>query len=282
MSAPYRMLAFDLDGTLLEADGTLAAESAAFLRELAASGVVVTAATGRRLQSALPHLRKAGLAGPCVVHNGGQIADVASGATLALEPLPAPSVAALIERLELHGFAPLLFSDAPRGPREIVWAAGAPDPTGFLAWYARYAAGHCDVVAPPLRAGAETVLRVVTHGDPTALAQLVRTVETEQRGAVRGFVQEELSVDGHRAEFLARAADKWSGAQWVAQQAAIEPAQIVAVGDDNNDVELLAGAGCSLAAPDSSAAAVAAADVALHGDGPRAVVAALRRLFDLR
>ena len=279
MSAPYRMLAFDLDGTLLEADGQLASESAAFLRELAASGVTVVAATGRRLHSALPHLRKAGLSGPCVVHNGAQVADVGSGATLALQPLLTPTVAALIGRLEVHDFAPILFSDAPRGPREIVFAAGAPDPTGFLAWYARYAAGHCDVVAPPLRPGRETVLRVVTHGAATALAQLVRTVETEQRGAVRGFVQEEMAVDGHRAEFLARAADKWSGVQWVARQAAIAPEQIVAVGDDNNDVELLSGAGRSLAAPDSSAAAVAAADEALSGDGPRAVVAALRRLF---
>ncbi len=282
MVAPYRMLAFDLDGTLLEADGQLAAESAAFLHALAESGVLVVAATGRRLQSALPHLRRARLSGACVVHNGGQIADIASSTTLALQALAPPCVSALIDRLELHGFAPVLFTDAPPGPREIVWAVGAPDPTGFLGWYARYAAGHCQTMRPPLAAGAEAVLRVVTHGRESDLLQLVRTVENEQRGAVRGFVQEELAVDGHRAEFLARSADKWSGVAWVAQRAAIDASAIVAVGDDNNDVELLRGAGHSLAAPDSSAAARAAARECLSGDGPRAVVAALRRLFALR
>jgi hydroxymethylpyrimidine pyrophosphatase-like HAD family hydrolase len=275
----FRLLAFDLDGTLLEADGSLSAESAAFLRRLQERGVVVVAATGRRLWSALPRLRGAGLTGPCVVQNGAQVAEIADASTLALTPLRPETVDALIARLRERGFAPLLFTDAPRGPREILFERGAPDPTGFLAWYSSYAPGHLDVVEPPLVRGAEAVLRIVTHGSEAALHALVAEIVAAHAGAVRGFVQEEMAVAGHRAELLAATADKATGVAWVARRAAIEPEEIVAVGDDNNDVELLRFAGHSLAAPDSSDAARRAADVALHGDGPRAVVAALERCF---
>lgn len=275
----FRLLAFDLDGTLLEADGSLATESAVFLRRLSERGVVVVAATGRRLWSALPRLRGAGLTGPCVVQNGAQVADIADASTLARTAPPPEVVDALIARLRDRGFAPILFTDAPRGPREVLHERGAPDPTGFLAWYGTYAQGHLEAVAPPLRRGAETVLRIVTHGGEAALHALVAEVVAAHRGEVRGFVQEELTVGGHRAEFLVATADKATGVAWVAQRAGIGPEAIVAVGDDNNDVELLRYAGHSLAAPDSSDAARREADVALDGDGPRAVVAALERCF---
>jgi len=281
MDCRYRMLAFDLDGTLLEADGSLAAASAACLRELAARGIVVAAATGRRLWSALPRLRGAGLVGSCVVHNGALVADIASADTLAATPLAPAEIAGIVARLRERGLAPVWFTDAPRGPREILHEDGAPDPTGFLAWYGRYASAHLTRVAPPLATVAgEAVLRVVTHGSAAAMTALVAAVEAAVP-TVRGFVQREMAVPGFRAELLSRRADKWQGIRFVARRHGVEPAEIVAVGDDANDVELLRGAGHSLAAPGATPPALAAAKEALAGDGPRAVVAALRRLFAL-
>ncbi len=281
----YRLLAFDLDGTLLESDGTLSPESAAFLRELAAGGMRLVAATGRRLASALPHLRRAGLRGSCVVHNGAMVADIESAAPLTLRPL-APTIAQhVIDRLRDHGCAPVVFTDVQQGLREILVERGAPDPTGFVAWYTRYAAGHLTECSPPLVVdstgsdGSERVLRIVTHGEPAALDRWVRELVAEQSGALRGFVQREMAVDGHRAELLAHDADKWTAILAVASQHAIEPAAIVTVGDAENDVEMLAGAGYSLAAPGASAAARQVAREQIDGDGPRAVVRALRRLF---
>ena len=281
MNCPYRMLAFDLDGTLLEADGSLAADSASCLRELAARGFVVAAATGRRLWSALPRLRGAGLVGSCVVHNGALVADIASASALAATPLAAAEIDAVVARLRERGLAPLFFTDAPRGPREILHEVGAPDPTGFLAWYGKYAAAHLTRMAPPLAAAAgEAVLRVVTHGSAAQMEALAQAVEAAVP-TVRGFVQREMAVPGFRAELLSRRADKWQGIRFVARRHGIEPAAIVAVGDDANDVELLRSAGHSLAAPGAAPSALAAAKEALAGDGPRAVVAALRRLFRL-
>src|SRR5262245_37781530 len=92
----FRMLAFDLDGTLLERDGTLSEASVAGLQRLSKRGVELVAATGRRLWSALPHLRRAGLAGSCVVHNGAMVADVANAEPLLVRPLAPETVRRLV------------------------------------------------------------------------------------------------------------------------------------------------------------------------------------------
>ena len=287
MDLPFRMLAFDLDGTLLEKDGSLADESAAFLRELSERGVVVAAATGRRLWSALPKLRGAGLSGSCVVHNGALVADIGLAKTLCATPLTREEVAKLVARVEARRLGAVLFTDAPRGPREILHRHGGADPTGFLAWYARYAAGHLTALegpleadpAPPAGTAGESVMRVVAHGNESQMRALVAEVEAEDGSGVRGFVQREMAVPGFRAELLARGADKWRGIEWIARRASIAPAAIVAVGDEANDIEMLREAGHSFAAPGSSAPARAAAREIVEGDGPRALVAALRRVF---
>ena len=120
----FRLLAFDLDGTLLDGDGTLAEPSAQCLRGLAERGVELVAATGRRLWSALPLLERAGLAGTCVVHNGAMVADVASAEPLLVRVLAPATVRKLLGLVKGRGFAPLVFTAAPRGPHEVLagWA----------------------------------------------------------------------------------------------------------------------------------------------------------------
>src|SRR5262249_21452534 len=116
MPPPRRMLAFDLDGTFLERDGTLAEATAQLLRAAALRGVELVPATGRRLHSALPLLERAGLTGHCVVHNGAMVAEVATARTIRTLPIEGEHVRALVALIRERRLAPLLFTAAPRGP----------------------------------------------------------------------------------------------------------------------------------------------------------------------
>jgi hydroxymethylpyrimidine pyrophosphatase-like HAD family hydrolase len=275
----FRLLAFDLDGTLLERDGSLSEESVAGLKRLAVQGVELVAATGRRLWSALPHLERAGLEGACVVHNGALVVDVARRERLAIQALAPATVRRLVGALLDRGLTPLVFTAAPKGPGEVLAQAGAPDATKYCAWYFRYAAGHFTQLDDLRSAAFEDALRVVVHGPLEVLVEIVRAFEADFGADVRGFVQRETTVDTFRAEFLSKRASKWSGIVTVASRLGVEPSQIVAVGDEANDLEMLAGAGHSFAAPGASDVARRHAREALEGDGPRAVVRALERIF---
>src|SRR5262249_24190318 len=78
----YRLLALDVDGTLLDPAGELRPTVRDALLAVQQRGLRVTRCTGRRFRTALPLGQAVQLAGPIVVHNGALVKDVTSGQTL--------------------------------------------------------------------------------------------------------------------------------------------------------------------------------------------------------
>lgn len=91
----YRLLALDLDGTLLRSDGQVDARDAAAIRELRSAGVTVTIATGRLHSGALAAARATGISGPIACAEGSHIVDVGSRRWLAHHPM-SPEVTAVL------------------------------------------------------------------------------------------------------------------------------------------------------------------------------------------
>ena len=69
-TTPYRMVAIDLDGTLLRSDGTMGERTRRALQAAVRQGIRVVICTGRRFRTTLPILSELQLAVPVVVHGG--------------------------------------------------------------------------------------------------------------------------------------------------------------------------------------------------------------------
>ena len=95
MSRP-KLIAVDLDDTLLEADLTLLDETAAALAEAKARGVKLVLATGRMFRSALPYARRLGIDGYLITYNGALVRSV-DGETFWHKPVPAHHARALVD-----------------------------------------------------------------------------------------------------------------------------------------------------------------------------------------
>ena len=276
----FRMLAFDLDGTFLEPDGRLHETTARFLAKVRSGGIELVAATGRRLWSALPVLERLELDGSVVVHNGAMVARVPAATSERTWRIAPDVVREVVADLSRRGLSVLIFTDAPRGPAEVLAQDGGVDPTGYLAWYFHYAFGHFSLFPDLVGAPLEGVLRVAGHGPRGVLEEAARELPRRFPGVVRAFVQRENVMDAHRVELMAAGADKWSGVRWVAAQRSIAAGQILAVGDETNDIEMLAGTGWSLAAPGASDLARASArEVVADAETP-ALLRALGRVLD--
>src|ERR671913_1929944 len=65
-----KLLALDLDGTLLDSKGMVTDENRAAIRAAEEAGVLVTIATGRRFRDARPVGIELELNAPLVTHNG--------------------------------------------------------------------------------------------------------------------------------------------------------------------------------------------------------------------
>jgi Cof subfamily protein (haloacid dehalogenase superfamily) len=90
MTFPYKLVAFDLDDTLLQPGGTLSARSVNALRELHQRGVIVTLASGRMLATMLPFVEVLGFNPALVSFNGAQVNLSSDQPPLFHCPVPAP------------------------------------------------------------------------------------------------------------------------------------------------------------------------------------------------
>lgn len=71
--SPYRLLALDMDGTLLNEEKMITPETKRWIEEAGRAGVTVMFSTGRGRQSALPYAEELGLDAPMVLVNGSEV-----------------------------------------------------------------------------------------------------------------------------------------------------------------------------------------------------------------
>ena len=88
MPLPIRLVAMDMDDTLLLDDSTISERVVRAIQQAQKQGVYVTFATGRATASVLPYARQLGLNIPVITYNGAKIQEVLSGEILYRKVIP--------------------------------------------------------------------------------------------------------------------------------------------------------------------------------------------------
>ncbi len=84
----YKLLAFDLDDTLLNEEHKISPRNVEMLRRAAGEGLIITIATGRMFRSALPYARQLGINVPLITYHGALIRKADGGETIWHRPVP--------------------------------------------------------------------------------------------------------------------------------------------------------------------------------------------------
>ena len=272
----YRLLALDIDGTLLDPGGGISATARAAIGGALRSGLRIVLCTGRRFRSTLPIARELGLQGPVVAHNGALVKDAWSGRTLAATYLPA----------ELH--PEILAALRPHGP-PLVYVNGWPDediltePRGHMhpaqVDYLEQHAEQCRFVANLGAARREHVLMMSVMADLATLTE----AETRALGIlgdrVRTHRLENRGWGSHILEILAPGTGKWAALRRVAESEGIAADEIAAVGDDLNDLDLVVHAALGIAMGNAPAEVRTAADLVVAGNDRDGVVEAIEAVL---
>ena len=83
----YKLLALDLDGTILNDSQKLEAETVEIIDKIREQGIEVIVATGRMYISALPYLKKLNLDGAVITYNGALIKNISTGQIIKHHPI---------------------------------------------------------------------------------------------------------------------------------------------------------------------------------------------------
>ncbi|HLH22851.1 MAG TPA: HAD hydrolase family protein [Chloroflexota bacterium] len=241
----YRLLALDVDGTLLDSAGVLQPRVRQAVRAAADAGCVVAIATGRRYHAAVAIAEALGLDAPLILHNGAVVQRAQSGEVLAEAPLPLPAAHAAAGIMAASGAQVVAFPPPRLGDVVI---AGPADLDGELA--ALYLA-DCGlrVCRRPLDDLFEGVgpLTMVAMDSETRLDGVAAALATRADCRV---TRNTFPLWGRRFHVLDVLAPETSKAAAVAALAArlgVPLAATVAIGDHFNDVEMLETVGLGIA-----------------------------------
>jgi hypothetical protein len=243
-TGPYKLLATDLDGTLLDRSGAIHERDRLAIAELQRRGVAVTIVTGRMYSGTRDLARSLLLDGPIGCLDGSAIVAVPDDRHLVSHTLAGE--AGRVLQAAVAGGSPAVFV---LGREEIFHDARGARFAAFLAgWTPRITAVH-DVGAPPhwdVETGLAGVMAVGTSEEidtlVSALAHAAHLVSAVAFPVLRD------TLPGHWA-MMARAAGATKGTalRWIAAHHGIEMREVVAVGDWLNDVPMFQAAGCSFA-----------------------------------
>jgi Cof subfamily protein (haloacid dehalogenase superfamily) len=249
-----RLIATDLDGTLLDSRGAVSSRTIDALRAADDAGVIVVFATGR--PAVVAH-REVAAVGPAVRYgvmaNGSMVCTLPDGSPLHIVSFASASAVAAILRLRAHdplfGFA---------------WATdrGFTQEKGFTE---RMPVHRGDDPVSDVLAGhegsVETIKLLAFHHHYSAVDLL---------DIIPPIVGTELAVShmGTEAVELGPAgADKGTGLRWLCAHLDVAAEDVLVFGDEINDLSMFAFAGRSVAVANAAALVLdAATDIAMSND----------------
>ena len=126
MGHDIKLLALDLDGTLLTSDHRVTERTRRALDQARERSVRICVVTGRRYHSSAPLARRAGADAPLVLLNGALVKDLDTGQVLRYRELPMGLVTEVVREAEARELG-VLASDSPHGVGRIVYSLSFPD-----------------------------------------------------------------------------------------------------------------------------------------------------------
>ena len=241
-----RLVALDLDGTLIGDDLRLPPRTTAAIRAAVERGVHVVLATGRMTSSALPYARELGLRAPLIGLQGALVREMPApgsaslGRLLLHRPLPADVAHDAIAWCRAAGLAP----HVNHLERMVVPAADrrADDYSGWN--FGRV------VLVPDLDAWIRgPVTKVISVAQPPVPDRALERARADFAGRADPTVSHPMFL-----EFLAPGVNKGRAVRYLARRLGVDLRDALAIGDQRNDAEMIAEVGMGVAmagAPDA-------------------------------
>jgi len=229
----YKLLALDLDDTLLRTDLTISGRTCNFIKKLAAKGIIVVITTGRVPKAMEKFVKMLGLnktAGYMICGNGTLILNTKTKEVLNDIKIPLKTALAAFDLIDAEEFSAQIydedrifvsrrneFSDADHkltGMRQVV----PPDFHSLLA-----------------EKGAN---KIVIPADPMLLKPLEEILRNVMGRKITLFTSKPYYL-----EILPPDCDKGTALRWIAEKLNIKKEEVIAFGDSMNDDSMLRWAG---------------------------------------
>lgn len=274
---PYKLLALDLDGTLLNHAGVANDADVAAIRKLKARGIRVTILTGRLYSGTREAADLLGIDGPVGCADGSHIVNVRGHKTLLHRAIRGRAATRIRDSLERNDLVAFLFAEDA-----IVHDERGADYLPYVRTWSTDLRPAERLTDHDLWSSEDGMTAVVALGKQASIGRLVADLRRDKSESIQ-VATFPFRRDAEQWGMVARASGgtKGTALEWVSDHYGIPIAQTVCVGDWMNDLPMMSRAGRSFAMGQAPVEVKAAATDVLDRsiDSGGAIAEAIGRAF---
>lgn len=258
----FRLIALDLDGTLLDDDKQIPPRTLDLLNSLREQGVYITVCTGRSIHSVRPLLENTVFSTHIITDNGGMIVDAKTNETLYSDVISRNSLGIMKKIMEKYG----VYCDVTTEKNMYVETLTEEG----RAMYREYLMDPA--VINDLRETPYDPIKFTIFGQPRVLDDIIFELEKD-------FGQELMPIRSgeYFIDVVKRGTTKKEGLQKLAEMLNITADEVLAIGNYYNDVEMLQYAGMGIVVENAPDDLKQIADEVTHSNNEEGVRYALEK-----
>jgi Cof subfamily protein (haloacid dehalogenase superfamily) len=248
---PIELIALDIDGTLIGDDLVIGPDTRAAVEAAVARGVFVSIVTGRMVSSAMRFARELGLSAPVVGYQGALIRAMPEqgstrlGRLLHHHPIRAEIAREIVGWTRAQGLDPHI-----NHLERFILRADDPNADDYSAFM-----GSRAELVPDLQASIRhPVTKVLAVGEPPLPTEIAPLARARFAGVADVTISHPKFL-----EFVAPGVSKGQAVRWLARRLGVRLGATLAIGDQWNDLEMLAEVGHGAVMPSAPAAVQAVA-----------------------
>ena len=238
---PIELIALDIDGTLIGDDLVIGPDTRAAVRAALSRGIPVSIVTGRMVSSAMRFARELGLTGPVVGYQGGLIRSMPDadstrlGRLLQHTPIQAGTAREIVAWTTEHGLDPHI-----NHLERFILRADDPNADDYSA----FMGARAELVPDLVGSIRHPVTKVLAVGEPPLPSDLAPVARERFAGVADVTISHPKFL-----EFVAPGVSKGRAVRYLARRLHVRLGATLAIGDQWNDLEMLAEVGHGAAMP---------------------------------
>ena len=270
---PLKLIVADIDGTLLNQHKQITQRTLTAIRTAQDAGIIVTLATGRRYTNTRPIADELAITSPLILCDGAMIVDHPQNQVIYTQPLPAETAQQAADIIAHHQLQPIV--QHIFGMTEETWA-GEPtfDNPALLPYLMAYPQNLRRMQQRTLCTGQPDPLRVVAFATEAEIAAMLSEI------AALPCAWDHLKRGNYGCSELAimhQGCSKATGVRALCTHLNIDIAQVMAIGDNTNDLEMLRTVGWGVAMGQASDTVKASAQAITASNAEDGLALAIER-----
>lgn len=262
-----KLIASDLDDTLLDRSSQISVENKNVIREVLDRGFTFTIATGRMFQATAPFAKELGLnpEQALICYNGALIKRL-SGEVLYHQPLSVDLAATIAQYGQERGWTVNLYYE------DQLYVAGWNQQVEDYADLAQVDVKVVEDLATFIQDGNKALSKILIISDPQETPGRI-----EEMQALVGTRTQIVRSRDKFIEITNATAHKGAALLWLAQSMGLTAQEVMAIGDSNNDVTMLQMAGIGVAVANAASRVKEVADYETAANYDHGVAQALKK-----